>query len=179
MQSFTNQLTLSSVFDNLKRPKHVLIVLIDPNGNYLLGSKPKFYPNGIFRFAGGGVDKGESIRNAAIREFGEELGIHPNTKKLKKIAQITTTGTYQNDTYTNDTYLFEYRLDPSEKIQAGDDIEDLVEFSPIQLKDLITKYKGLKTNDWYIEDGKQIHSWQDYGKMYGFIHQVALELTTN
>ncbi len=177
MQSFLNEICLTSVFDNLKRPEHVLIVLIDPAGNYLLGDKPKFYPNGIFRFPGGGVNKNETADEAVVREFEEELGIKPNPEKFKKLAKVTTTGAFEGKNYINITYLYQYNLDQAEDLIAGDDIEDLVSFSASELRALIDRYQDLKNKNWFIENGRKVHSWSDYGKMYGFIHQAALDLT--
>lgn len=155
-----------------------MIVLIDPEGNYLLGSKPKFYPAGIYRLVGGGVEDDENHTNAAAREFEEELGVQPNIENLQPIVIIYTINNFHDNQYKNTTYLFEYQLNPSEELQAGDDIEELVKHSPNQLKELIAKYNSISAENWYEENGKRIHNWHDYGKMYGFIHQVALDLTS-
>lgn len=177
MPTFINNITLNSVFGNLYRSKHVLIVLIDPDGNYLLGSKPKFYPPGIYRLVGGGVEPNENSQEAAEREFTEELGMQPNPDKLQPLAKVITSGNYNSKLFTNTTYLFKYQLDAEEELQAGDDIEELIECSPHKLKELIDNYQQLAPNNWLIENGQKVHSWHDYGQMYSFIHQVALDLT--
>lgn len=179
MQIFHNQLQLKSVFDNLKRPRHVLIVLQDTSGNYYLGSKPKFYPTGIYRFAGGGVKKHETPLQAVVREFEEELGIPPEANSFTPLAQVITTATHKDQQYQNITSLFHYQIKDPDQLKPGDDIEALEKMSPSQLASLVTAYQGLDLEDWFInQEGKRVHSWHDYGQMYAFIHQVALQLTS-
>ncbi|EMR8363483.1 TPA: NUDIX domain-containing protein [Neisseria gonorrhoeae] len=51
-------------------------ILLDSDGNYLLGSRPEGKPYaGYWEFAGGKVEAGETDFQALQREFGEELGI--------------------------------------------------------------------------------------------------------
>ena len=51
-------------------------ILLDPNGRYLLSSRPEGKPYaGYWEFAGGKVEAGESDFQALQREFEEELGI--------------------------------------------------------------------------------------------------------
>jgi 8-oxo-dGTP diphosphatase len=52
-------------------------ILINPNGDVLLGQRPAGKPYaGYWEFPGGKVEAGESIFNALQREFVEELGVH-------------------------------------------------------------------------------------------------------
>ncbi|MDY7577492.1 NUDIX domain-containing protein [Herbaspirillum sp. RTI4] len=51
-------------------------ILMQPNGDVLLGQRPPGKPYaGYWEFPGGKVEKGESILAALQREFQEELGI--------------------------------------------------------------------------------------------------------
>jgi len=51
-------------------------ILMKPNGDVLLGSRPEGKPYaGYWEFPGGKVDPGESILEALKREFMEELGV--------------------------------------------------------------------------------------------------------
>jgi len=174
----TNHIKTNSLFGNLHRPQHVLIVLIDQDGNFLLGHKPNFYPSGIYRFVGGGVKKDEEPDTAVEREFEEELGLKPCQQKLKFLAQVNTIANYNNQEYTNQTFLYLYQLDGEEAFKAGDDIEDLINFTPLELQELIYDYYKLDDDNWFIVNGEPIHCWSDYGKMYGYIHQVALDLVS-
>ena len=60
-----------------RRPVDVAVgVLIDPNGNFLLTSRPegKVYA-GYWEFPGGKLEAGETVEQALRRELHEELGI--------------------------------------------------------------------------------------------------------
>lgn len=52
----------------------VLLVLISPENKVLLHEK-SYYPHNTFRLLTGGVEKDESVQQAAQRELEEELGI--------------------------------------------------------------------------------------------------------
>lgn len=63
-------------FGNLKfRDRTVLVLCRDREGNFLLGAKPTYFPEGIVRMLGGGVDDDETVADAAKREVREEMGI--------------------------------------------------------------------------------------------------------
>lgn len=178
-QEYKNTINLHAIFGNMYRPKHVLIVLRDIKGNYLLGAKPDFYPQNIFRLIGGGIDKGETPLNAAIREIKEELQIDVTSKDLKPLAKVETSGTFENKLVKNNTYIFEYLIGDINVLKPSDDIAYLETMSPYDVKNLIQRYKELSNDNWYeAEDGYK-HCWSDYGEMYSFIHQIALELTRN
>ncbi len=112
-----------------------------------------------------------------IREFQEEIGFAPQKAKLHSLAQIITSGKFNNKHYQNTTYLYSYLLADNEQVMPGDDITDLHVITQEELQDLINHYYSLGKDDWLLEKGSKIHCWYDYGQMYGFIHQVALDLT--
>lgn len=175
MEKYTHAYPLRSVFSNITRKEHVLIVLKDVDGKFLLASKPYFYPPGIYRLAGGGVEEGETPEQAVVREFQEELGIVPNEAKLKAVACVTTIGTFENTEYKNRTYLYEYQLDDDEDLTPGDDVVGLQPMTADELRQLVGRFFAMKDDDWYIENGHKVHRWRDYGRMYGFIHQVVVD----
>ncbi|MEY3981020.1 MAG: hypothetical protein RLZZ375_2449 [Pseudomonadota bacterium] len=52
-------------------------ILIKPNGDVLLGSRPEGKPYaGYWEFPGGKVEAGEAVLDALKREFAEEVGVH-------------------------------------------------------------------------------------------------------
>ncbi|NCN87779.1 MAG: hypothetical protein GW941_02695, partial [Candidatus Pacebacteria bacterium] len=63
------------------------------------------------------------------------------------------------------------------KLQANDDITGLRRFSKKELSSLINEYNSFADNDFYSGDDDYKHYWNDYGKMYSFIHQTVLDLT--
>jgi 8-oxo-dGTP pyrophosphatase MutT (NUDIX family) len=177
VHTFTNTITLHAVLGNLLRPRHALIVLRDTKGNYLLGSKPKLYPEHIFRLIGGGIDDSENPIEGAVREIQEELQLQVTSENLTPIAEIITTGTLENTVYKNTTYLYELVVKDIERLVPSDDIEALESMNRDELQALIERYKNLSHEFRYKTDDGYGHCWGDYGEMYSFIHQKALDLT--
>ncbi len=176
VQQFHNTITLRAVFGNMARPRHVLLVIKDKQGRYLLGAKPELYPPGIYRFSGGGVEQNERPLQAALREAQEELGLSLRENQLTPIAEIITQATFQDKQLQNRTTLFLLALDDSQTIVPGDDIAYLQPHTPQELQALIQRYRSFPPDE-VSQDGDYQVFWQDYGAMYAFIHQVALDVT--
>ena len=73
-----------------RRPVDVAVgVLIDPDGNFLLTSRPegKVYA-GYWEFPGGKVEPGESVEQALRRELHEELGITIGAAQPWKVEMV-------------------------------------------------------------------------------------------
>jgi 8-oxo-dGTP pyrophosphatase MutT (NUDIX family) len=175
MKQFHNTITLRAVFGNMARDRHVLFVIKDEAGKYLLGAKPDFYPEGIYRFSGGGVDSSETPTQAAIREAAEELSLNITSQNLTPLAEITTEAVFQGKTIQNVTTLFLLQIADVTAIQAGDDIAYLQPMTREELQALVERYRSLP-DEKFVDDGYEQY-WRDYGEMYAFIHQVALDLT--
>ncbi len=156
-------------FGNLYRKRHVLILCKDIDGKIILGGKEE-YPEGICRLLGGGVEENESYENAAVRELGEEIGVDLDPKKLIPMALIDVRAMDGSKIYSMATMLYFVQLN-NNNIKAGDDVTDLLRYDEEQFSELIERFKNLKEDFWY----KNEFSWHDYGKVYGFIHEVALK----
>ncbi|MBI5871556.1 8-oxo-dGTP diphosphatase [archaeon] len=64
-----------------------LCILIRQN-KILLGMKKRGFGEGNLNGFGGKLNKGESIKQAALRELYEEIGIKAKKENLKKVAEI-------------------------------------------------------------------------------------------
>lgn len=177
--TYTNTITMRAMLGNMHRKRHVLIVLRDTDGNYLLGAKPEFYPENIFRFVGGGIDDNESPQDAALREIQEELQIHVNPTDLTPLAEVVTAATFEDKPVQSSTYLFELTIKDPSTLTPSDDIAYLQTMSAQDLKALINRYHNLQEDHWYENADGYTFCWSDYGEMYGFIHQLALDVTNN
>jgi 8-oxo-dGTP pyrophosphatase MutT (NUDIX family) len=155
-------------FANLFRKSHVMIVVKDIDGNFVLGTKTT-YPEGISRFLGGGVDKDENIEIAAKREVKEEIGV--DNAAVTPLTKILITASTENDEYILETTV--YFLDGKYlHLSAGDDVSELVILKPKEILDLADKYDTLTGT---FTSGSYSHQWSDYGKVYGPLHRIVYE----
>jgi len=177
VKKLVNNISIRFAFGNIARDRHVLLVIKDHNGDYLLGEKPDFYPTGICRLVGGGIEKDEAPLDAAIREAREELTIAITEKNLKPVAQVITNAKLDTNNLNNTTFIYLLTGIDDLKLQPNDDIKALKKFSKKDLAELIEKYNNLDDKNLYFGEDGYKHYWNDYGKMYFFIHQVVLDLT--
>jgi putative (di)nucleoside polyphosphate hydrolase len=68
--------------------KNVMMILINPEGKYLLAHK-KDAPDDDWYFPGGGIEEGESLESAFFRELYEELGVKKEYIPSFEISKIT------------------------------------------------------------------------------------------
>jgi len=168
------KIKIHKAFGNLYRKKHTLIVCIDKNKKILVGSKPDFYPKNITRLLGGGIREGEDETSAALRELQEETGLNFMGKDLISLGDINVVATTDGgETFNMVTYLFAVSVD-STQTRGGDDVKFIIGFDKLEFGKLIKSFYELPDDFWY-EGVEGKHSWGDYGKVYGFIHEVALK----
>lgn len=165
---------IKSPFGNLYRKRLVLIAVADKEGDILVGSKPNYYPEGIYRFIGGGVDENEDPLTGAVRELNEELGISVNIEDLKPLLQVDVHATDETGKiYENSNYIYYYQL-KDDNYKAGDDIKSVVKLSIDELYELGLRYEKLSEDDWFRNETEN-YNWNDYGKVYGPIHKMVAE----
>ena len=169
------KIKISKPFGNLYRDRCVLIATFNNSRQLLLGAKPDFYPPGIVRLLGGGVDEGESIEDAAHRELLEEIGVDVRKDKIRLITKFDIQATdCSGNTYNNDTYLT-YADIGSVSVNPGDDVKQIVKYESRDLEKLIDNYKRLSPSLWYKGlEGE--FSWHDYAQVYSVIHDKGLDL---
>lgn len=170
------------------RRAQALIAVFDQENKLILAGK-NIYPLGIYRLLGGGIELGEDHHLAAKRELEEELAIViPTTPKLEAVfSSDILTDNIPKDNYKNSksvytkvagqylfnfkTYLFSYNLQ-NDNIKPSDDVDKLVRFNKMQLKELIKRYQNLPVN--LDKIGGDLFSWADYGKYFARIHAEIL-----
>jgi len=170
MRDLTIELQFQLFPPHVHRGHHVLILLRDARGNFILGCK-QIYPEGICRLLGGGVETGEQPDPAAVRELEEETGLKVAAADLTKLGSVQANLTDQNQkkvTFTSHVYFH----DCGEKEpQAADDVDELCFLSRNEVIRLIERYTFLSTEI----DPKVKFAWSDYGQLYSFIHQFAVD----
>jgi 8-oxo-dGTP pyrophosphatase MutT (NUDIX family) len=151
-----------------RRGEHVLILLRNKDGKFVLGEK-NLYPEGIVRMVGGGMD-GDTPPVGASREMAEELGITVEPDDLTFLMSVKAEITADSEMVHFTTHLFFYQLS-DEVLHASDDLDGLAHLSEAEYFELIKRYSELSED---IDPTKQF-AWADYGKVYGPMHQWALE----
>lgn len=167
----TLQLSMDVVPQVAKRKHHVLVLLRNAQGKFVLGSKT-LYPDQIYRMVGGGIEEGEAAPPAAARELFEETGLELSPNELKPLTTITAEieerSTGQHYTFVTELFLADVG---TQQLHPSDDIQALQELTTEQLQDLIRRYSQLPRE---IDHDKGF-AWYDYGQLYGAVHQIALD----
>ncbi|MBD3250320.1 MAG: NUDIX domain-containing protein [Candidatus Pacebacteria bacterium] len=174
MKQLVNKISISHPFGNILRPEHVLLVVQDYQDNFILGGKPNFYPENIYRFVGGGVEVGETPLQAAIREAEEELDLKLGQTQLEPLVQVKTIASCRDQEYQNSTTLYYLDLELGMTLKPGGDITFLKTMTRSELDQLCQRFDCLSASDWLNGKDGYKHCWADYGKMYGFIHRCVL-----
>ena len=98
---------LEKPFKNLTRSKTVNIIIKDSQDRYILGTKLGYYPKGIYRLLGGGVEEGEDPKSTAIRELQEEIKVEVQENQLVQVAELNIRATDKdNKQYQTTIELF-------------------------------------------------------------------------
>lgn len=151
--------------ENLREIERVIAsaIVISSDGYILMGQKDPA-KGGVYsefwHIPGGGIDEGESLEDAVIREVREEVGLTVMPEQLK---QVPIVGEGQTTKVIDGERVwckmkfnrFEVRLDQpaaelSSQVQPGDDLVELTWFSPEELAD-VEQIPGGK--EFFIEAG--------------------------
>lgn len=166
-----NEVDIDKPIGNLYRKNHVLILVKDKTGRYILGQKKDFYAQGMSRMLGGGLNDNEDPREACSRELLEETKIMISPDNLLSFGQvITKTKTTEGVMYMN-VHLFGAMIDSFDDIVPSDDISGVKSYSENEIRSLIAKMNNL---DGEFRNDKFYFLHKDWGSIYGFIHEVAL-----
>ena len=130
-QKNLNKIINNSIRMSDKKPRLTSAVLVVDNNKFLLAKRNKQNYKGYWIIPGGGVDFGESTKDAAIREIKEETNI--DVEIIKKIGYkeiINFPGRYHS-------IVFYYLAKPKNlNLQANDDISSAKFFNMEDIKEL-------------------------------------------
>ncbi len=145
----------------------VCMVVRRPNGRLLTMTK-SYYPQHAYRLPTGGINHGESIFTALLRETNEETSLQINVVRFL----AATTYMLAPDPQEPVFYTFAFLLDEIggdlSTIDESEDISDFREVSPTELPALADQLASL---------GKQFPQgeWHDWGLFRSFIHRQVWE----
>lgn len=178
MKEYIFHYNFSPIPPIMKRGRHALIVVKTKEDKYVLGAK-EYYPEGIYRFVGGGLDKGEDPLTGAVREVEEELKIQIDATELQPLASFVVNIQNATEDVTFITYLYGLTLG-KQTIQASDDLDGLVYFTKEEVLELVDRFKHLSPESKSVANTSaketQQFRWSDYGEFYAEVHKKAMEL---
>lgn len=181
MQTYDLHFSFTHTPPVLRRGRHALILLVNEHGKYILGAK-NLYPQGIYRLVGGGLNPGEDPQEGATRELNEEFQLSYTSDQLTPLAQIqadiTETGSGKKYAFT--TYLYTATCKMAE-LRPSDDLDGMEDFTREEINALVDRYYDLSDElinlqGKYGDQDEWAFRWSDYGKFYGRVHEIAMEL---
>lgn len=168
----TEKVTINNPIGNLYRRAHVLILVFNDKGSFILGKKKGFYPEHIARMLGGGLETGEEPLIAAQREIKEELGVETPLDSFLPLCTVSTQAKTSEGDMQMQTWIYLLQLFDSKEIKPGDDVSGIQTFTQEEYKNLVASMKNL-SGDFVTE--RFSFSWADWGKIYAPIHEHAIE----
>ena len=168
----------------------VCMVVRRQNGR-LITAKKTFYPPGAFRLLTGGVDHGELIAAALLREVAEETGLNVAVRRFlavieyrlhggwelgdgdQGIAELASAPNFQLPTPNSLPFAtFAFLLDEiGGTLQAHDPGERIEAFRELAVADLLTLADTLEhVPD--MHDDEIEGSWRDWGRFRAVAHRV-------
>ncbi len=162
------------VFDPLSktdRVGEVCMVIRRPSGR-LLTFRKDIYPTGVFRLLTGGINHGESVQAALLREVAEETSLTVALSRLMAVigysAPSTPAGSF-------DFYTLAFLLDELSGSLAAQDVDERVEafrdVEPAELPELAAYLEGLEE----LEDQAIGGSWRSWGIFRAVVHRVVAD----
>jgi ADP-ribose pyrophosphatase YjhB (NUDIX family) len=167
------------VFDPLTRYDRVgevCMVIRRPSGR-LLTFRKDLYPAGVFRLLTGGVNHGEGVQAALLREVAEETSL---TVALRRLMAVIG---YSAPRMAHEApgeppflfYTFAFLLDELSGSLSAQDLDERVEafrdVEPAELPDLAAYLEGLDD----LEDRAIGGSWRSWGVFRAVVHRVVAD----
>jgi 8-oxo-dGTP pyrophosphatase MutT (NUDIX family) len=168
-------LQTANLFDPLSKTDRygeVCMVIRRKNGRLLTMIK-SYYPEGCYRLLTGGINHGEYVLDALLRETQEETGLQVTVQRF--LAAVTY---YQQSSLEDQApafYTFAFLLDETDGVLAPEDEEEKVEgFREVTIDELLPLAERLdKLGDQYSPQLKG--EWNDWGHFRAVIHRVVWE----
>lgn len=118
----------------------------------------------------GHIDAGETVKQAAIRETKEEIGLSISEKDLKKIGVFECFQTYDSGILDNEfhhTYITELKVPLSKLTPQEEEVEDLKLVSAVNFRELID---NISTNNNHFVPSNKLY--------YETVFQHIIEVVT-
>ncbi len=116
-------LSLANAVTNDRRGEVVFCVIKD---NKAITIRSSEYPEGVFRMPTGGINYGENIEKAVIREVMEELGVKVNISKFEGVIKWTFLHRQKHINFYSYLFILDY--------ESGNLLEDALEDEVSEVK---------------------------------------------
>lgn len=148
----------------------VCMVVRRPSG-LLLTMKKTYYPANGYRLLTGGINHGESVFAALLRETEEETGLQVATRRFLASAAYR----LNSDSTQPAFYTFAFLLDElNGKLEALDESERVEAFREITPAELVPMAEQLEHID--AKESAEIGgNWHDWGRFRAVIHRLVWE----
>jgi len=146
----------------------VCMVILRPNGRLLLSIKT-FYPRGAYRLPTGGINHGEGVFDALVRETEEETGLRTAVRRfLARIAYTPKAHPGAAPVFHTFAFLLdelggELGIDPAEHMEAWHEAD------PAELPTVADFLDDLRTSGTLDIGG----DWRAWGRFRAVVHRVA------
>ncbi len=172
----TVDLGISTAFDPLNKTDRygeVCMVVRRPNGRLLTMIKT-FYPQDAYRLLTGGINFGERVYDALLRETNEETGLQVEVKRFLTAIAYTLDSQHETPVF----YTFAFLLDEiGGTLGVIDESERVEAFREVAVEDLPTLAERLRN----IRHEPSRHiggNWHDWGNFRAVVHEVVYEALT-
>jgi NAD+ diphosphatase len=146
----------------------VCMVIRRPNAKLITAIKT-FYPPGAFRLLTGGVQYGEPIAEALMREVAEETGLDVTVRRFLAVIEYRLAqGEYSFATFV---FLLE---EVGGTLGAQDANEQIGAFRELAIDELLAQAEVLAQLPDDVDE-RIAGSWRDWGRFRAVVHRVVYE----
>ncbi len=170
----TVDLGISTAFDPLNKTDRygeVCMVVRRRSNGHLLTMIKTFYPQDAYRLLTGGINFGENVYDALLRETHEETGLQVDVKRFLAAIAYELNSEHETPVF----YTFAFLLDESGgTLGAIDESERVEAFREIEVKDLPALAEHLR----HIRHESSRHiggNWHDWGNFRAVVHEAVYE----
>jgi ADP-ribose pyrophosphatase YjhB (NUDIX family) len=169
----TVDLSATRLFDPLSKKDRygeVCMVIRRPNGRLLTMTKT-YYPKQSYRLLTGGINHGESIMSALLRETEEETGLQVEVKQFLAIAAYHIPKVSENPLFYTFALLLDELGGVLTTIDKEEQVDSFLEVTPAELPAIANTLDHL---------GQQFSSgssteWVNWGEFRAVIHRLVYE----
>lgn len=169
----TVDLHATELFDPLSKKDRygeVCMVVRRPNGRLLTMTKT-YYPKNSYRLLTGGINHGESILAALLRETQEETGLEVEVKRFLAIATYRIPNLSANPLFYTFALLLDELGGTLTTIDKDEQVDSFLEVAPAELPALADKLDHLG-----LQFSNEINiNWAIWGKFRAVIHRLVYE----